>query len=298
MRHTLFALLLLTSLPLQAQPQHYRLSYSGLITGFIWKELADVRLELTPQATNFREQAATRLDMHVDTRNYSIAEALHPVRYHWQSLLDPGLQRTLLVRVIDDGASDSHEVYWYDWPKKTIALFRKREQIDKAIPYFDTEPVLVWEKNHFPPPPHFINDRSPHANGLSYLMQSKHYPGELADDAIDPLAMLLKLRQHDFAQQHELKLQLLLDSDLAPYRARLLEETSLQIGDCHVPAIKLEVKRDNEQGEEGLMYAWVGTDAQKALLRLDIDAPLGMMHVKLTRDNALLQGCDTTPPPL
>jgi hypothetical protein len=290
--HRLLAWLLLLTLTAPATAEragaasaptalHYRLSYSGLITGYIWKELADVTLHLTPQPTVWRDEPAVRLMMEVTTKGYSVAETLHALRYRWESLLSPDLQRTLLVRVSDHGDSDSHEVYWYDWAQRLIALYRKREQRDVSIPMFDSEPILEWESDHLPPAPPFIDPHPEVAPGLGYLLQNKQRPGRLDRAAIDPLAMLLLLRQHNYRQEASRLLQIINEDDLAPYQARLLGTERLPRGDCHDPALKVEVRRHNESGEEGVMTLWLSDDAQRLPLRIDVDASLGMLHIEL-----------------
>ncbi len=280
----LLPLLLLCSLHAQAQGTealHYRLSYSGLVTGFLWKDLADMTLKLTPQQGSFRENPAARLSMEVSTAGYSIAEAIHPLRYHWESILTPDLKRTLLVRVIDEGESDSHEVYWYNWQDNTIAVFRKRKQLDHSIPLFDEEPRLEWEKDFLLPVPTFIDSQQAVAPGLSYLLLANRLPGRLKRDATDPLTMFLQLRQHDFHTQKTLPLQIIHEDELAPYQARLVATEELQHGECTAQTMKIEVRRRDHSGEKGLMTMWLSDDAQRLPLRFDVEAPLGMLHAKL-----------------
>ena len=260
---------------------HYRLSYSGLITGYAWTDLADMTLSLTPEEVSFRGLPAARLQMEVSTINYGVAEAIHALRYRWESILDATLQRTLLVRVIDEGDSDSHDVYWYQWPEKNIAIFRKRKQQDVSVLIFDEEPILEWEKNRCASPPTFIDHQPPVAEGLSYLRMSKHKKGKLIRDAIDPLSMLMRIRHHDYHTQAELPLDIINEDDLDPYRAKLIGEEQLEYEGRMVPTLKLEVQRDNQEGEEGAMQMWLSDDDERLLLRIDIDAPLGMLHIKL-----------------
>lgn len=288
--------LLLAALPasaLAAEELRYRLSYSGLITGYIWKELADVTLNLTPEATQFRDQPAVRLSMRVTTANYSVAETIHALRYQWESILSPDLQRTLLVRVVDQGDSDSDEVYWYDWETKAISLYRKREQRDISIPMFDEEPKLEWEKDHLPAAPDFIDAHPAVAPGVGYLIQETHLSGALSDDAIDPLAMLMRLRHHDYMTDDTLLLQILNEDDLAPYQTSFIGREELLHGNCSEQAIKLEVRRSNSSGEDGVMTMWLSDDEQRQPLRIDVDASLGMLHIELQQGStpATIDAC-------
>jgi hypothetical protein len=280
----LFSWLLLVTLsaPVQASEElHYRLSYSGLVTGYIWKELADVTLDLTPEETEFHGQSAVRIRIGVTSENYSVAEAIHALRYQWESILSPDLQRTLLVRVIDQGDSDSNEVYWYDWQKKSISLYRKREQHDVSIPMFDEEAKLEWEKDRFSPAPEFIDAHPAAAPGLGYLVQSEQISGRLNENAIDPLTMLLRLRQHNYREQETLQLQIINEGELAPYQARLIGTETLQRGNCSDQTLKIEVRRGDDSGEQGSMTMWLSDDEQRQPLRIDVDASLGMLHIEL-----------------
>lgn len=288
MRHRFLPLLLpllllcsLNALAAESEELEYDLSYSGLITGFIWKKLADVTLDLQPEEVPFIDRPSQRISMFVTTANYSFAETFHALRYRWESILNPELDRTLLVRIVDKGDNDSHEVAWYDWEKKAIDLFRKRKQIDKAIPFFNDGPILVWEKDKFEPAPAFIDPFEPVAPGLGYLMHTKHRAKRLKVDAIDPLTMLLRLQRHDFIAEKRLPMQILLDDELAPYEARFIAREELARGDCVNQARKIEVKRSNEAGERGYMHLWLSDDAQQTILRLDVEAPLGQLHVEL-----------------
>lgn len=283
-----FLLPLLLLLPLHSHAQaeqgeelHYRLSYSGLITGYLWKELADVTLRLTPEPVTFLDAAASHISMDVTTAGYHLAETVHPLRYHWQSTLSPDLKRSQLVEVVDEGQSDIHEIFWYDWKKNLIAGFRKRQQLDVAIPLFDDEPVMEWEKDYLPPAPAFLAPRPPVAPGLGYLLRTTHLAGKLNRDAIDPLAMLLQLRRHDFKKQGPLELQIVIDDEVAPYQARLIEQTTMERRGCSANIIKVEVRRSDESGEDGVMTLWLSDDPLHLPLRIDVDAPLGMLHVDL-----------------
>jgi hypothetical protein len=284
-RRLLLCLLLatLSATALAADELHYRLSYSGLITGYVWKELADVTLNLTPEVTQFRGQPAARLSMQVTTADYSVAETIHSLRYQWESILGPDLQRTLLVRVIDRGDSDSEEVYWYNWENRAISLYRKREQRDVSIPMFDEAPKLEWETDHLPAAPEFIDTHPALSPGMGYLIQETYLPAALGEDAVDPLAMLMRLRHHNYQAADTLSLQILNADDLAPYQARFIGREGLQLGNCSVPAIKLEVRRSNSSGEDGVMTMWLSDDERRQPLRIDVDASLGMLHIERQR---------------
>ncbi|MEN8170368.1 MAG: DUF3108 domain-containing protein [Pseudomonadota bacterium] len=286
MYRLLVMLLLFISLPAHAQEReqlHFHLSYSGLLTGFMWKELADVNLTLQPEETTFLDQPASRIEMTVSTEHYGFAESFHALRYRWESILTPDLQRIQLVRVIDEGDSNSHDVYWYDWSKDLISEFRKRKQIDVSIPMFDDEdgPKLEWEKDTFKRTPKFIDPYPPVTEKLGYLIQKKYHKGVLNGDAIDPLTMLMRLRHHDFHGENTILLNIINEESLEPYLARLSGTAELQFNGCTEQAIKIEIRRSNHNGEDGVMHMWLSDDARRLPLRIDVDAPLGSLHIEL-----------------
>lgn len=279
----LLALTIASSFAVQASEQlHYRLSYSGLITGFFWKRLANVTLNLSPEAIKFRGENACRLSMEIDTSAYLFAEMIHPVRYHWESILSTNLQRTLLARAIDNGASDIHDVSWYDWKSAAISIYRKRKEVDLNRNIYDAEEKMVWEKNSYPPAPTFIDPQPLLENGLSYLIQTKEFKQLLSDPAIDPLTMIQRVRHHRFEQLGTLQMMVALDEDLHHYRAKVLERPTLRQGDkLHNSTLKIEVSRVAEKGEKGKMYFWFSNDSRRLPLRIDIKARLGMIHLEL-----------------
>lgn len=260
----------------------YRLSYSGLLTGFFWKRLANVNFSLIPEQIEFRNQSACRLSMEIDSSGYLFAEMIHPVRYRWESTISPSLQQTWLSRTIDTGKSDVHEVSWYDWENSAISLFRKRKEIDKNRDSFESEPDMVWEENHYPPPASFIDPQPQIESGLRYLIQTGQFENRLSKPAIDPLTMIQHTRHHPFKQLETLEMLVVIDEELHHYQARLQEQSPLRIDEQHHPStLKIEIARMEESGLKGKMHIWLKDDARRIPLRIDIQAPLGMIHLEL-----------------
>lgn len=284
MKRLILTLITLFTLSAQAQESEqfqFRMSFSGFITGYMWKDLAEMSMSLAPDEIQFQGQPAKRIHMSVTTEDYSFSEAIHALRYRWESILDSEMKRTLLVRVVDDGDNESHDVYWYQWPEKSIATFSKREQEDVTIPFFHEETKLKWETNTHPAPPAFIDSHAPVADGLSYLIMNKLKRDRLTHDAIDPLSMLVQLRHHDYQAEPELTLNVIHEDDLDPYKATLMSSESIDYDGEEVTALKLRMQRDTEEGEEGAMTMWLSDDERRLPLRIDVEAPLGALHMKL-----------------
>lgn len=281
----LLALTIVSPFTVQASEQlHYRLSYSGLITGFFWKRLADVTLNLRPETIQFRGKNACRLTMEVDTSAYLFAEMIHPVRYRWESILSTDLQHTLLARAVDSGASDIHEVSWYDWKNAAISIYRKRREVDQNRNIYGTDEKMVWERDRYAPAPTFIDPQPLLENGLGHLLQTKGFTQRLAEPAIDPLAMIQRVRHHNFEQLAELQMVVALDEELHQYRAKVLEHPPLRQGNrLHNSTLKIEVSRAAESGKKGTMYFWLSNDSRRLPLRIDIKARLGMIHLEFLR---------------
>jgi hypothetical protein len=299
MRSPLLLITLLLTIILSAAPAgaterlHYRLSYSGLLSGFFWKKLADVTLTLQPESVQFRGEHACRLTMEIDTSAYLFAETIHSVRYQWQSILSPDLQRTLLTRTIDTGISDIHEVTWYDWKSSTISLFRKRKPLDERQHPASAEATLQWEQNIYKPVPDFIQAPPPVEGNEGYLIQSQQFTNALTAPAIDPLAMIQRIRHHPFDlsaqsdqsnQPAKLTLLVALEEEFRDYHARLVARPDLKIGKQLYPSThKISIKRASTSGRKGAMHLWLSDDPKHLLLRIDINAPLGMVHIELLR---------------
>jgi len=294
MKYPLLSILLLaafTSTPVvvaASERLDYRLSYSGLITGFFWKNLADVSFRLKPEAIKFRGAHACRLTMDVDTTHYTFAEIIHPVRYRWESTLTTNLQRTLLTRAIDEGKSNLHEVAWYDWDKRAIALFRKQKQLE------DKKRQMPPEKYSNYAVPDFIHSPGLEGNEMDYLTQTGHFKSALSGTAIDPLTMIQRIRSHNFDLLDSVTMLVALDEELHQYSAHLEERISLKVnGQLHRTTLKIEITRASENGRDGVMYLWLSDSPERLPLRIDIDAPLGMIHLELQRaeENSEVKTC-------
>ncbi|MCW8825352.1 MAG: DUF3108 domain-containing protein [Gammaproteobacteria bacterium] len=285
--YTTLLLFILVTTPVAANASerlYYRLSYSGLITGFLSKALADVSLNLEAEATQFRNDEACRLSMDVDTSGYLFAEMLHPVRFHWESTLSPNLRKTLLARAIDSGQSDTHEVSWYDWESRTISLFRKRREIDLNRNVYKADEKLAWERDIHAPPAPFIDPFPPIDNGLSQLIQTKQLKGALSDPAIDPLTMIQRVRVHNFNQKEKVQMLVALDEELHHYQAQMRDREPLQLSKKRYDStLKVEITRTSSKGRKGAMTLWLSDTPKRQPLRIDIKAPLGMIHLELVR---------------
>ena len=76
-------------------------------------------------------------------------------------------------------------------------------------------------------------------------------------------------------------------------REMLNAKEELHHGNCSSKSTKIEVRRSNDHGEDGVMYMWLSDDTQRIPLRIDIDAPLGMLHAELrhTRPSSAYNNC-------
>jgi hypothetical protein len=284
---------LLTNHPEGIEYLTYKLSYSGLITGFVWKDLADVSFHILPGEMEFRGIKTCEGIMRLTTENHSFAELIHPIRYEWISLSDPGLERTYLVEQIDRGRSDNHRIVWLDWDKEKFRFYRKRElkEVEKAEVWDfgdDAEIVYEWDKDGRETVPEFL-DRYPPVNDgqLGYLIHDKTEKGLKTDNAIDPLSLVYKLRHHDFNAQPQIDLVLTLEKDIDMYRATYVGKDQIYIDKTLVDALIVQVSRTDEEEakKEGWVKIWFSDDSARIPLNFQAEAPVGKMRVQITEQS-------------
>ncbi len=58
----------------------YKLSYSGILTLFAWKDLADTAIYIQPDGSRLEGNESCQLVLELSTENYTVAEMFHPVR--------------------------------------------------------------------------------------------------------------------------------------------------------------------------------------------------------------------------
>jgi len=284
---------LLTNHPEGTEYLTYKLSYSGLITGFVWKDLADVSFHILPGEMEFQGIKTCEGIMRLTTENHSFAELIHPIRYEWISLSDPRLERTYLVEQIDRGRSDNHRLVWLDWDKEKFRFYRKRElkEFEKAEAWDfggDAEVVYEWDKDGREAVPDFL-DRYPPVNDgqLSYLIHKKTEDGLETETAIDPLSLVYKLRQHDFEQHPQFDLVLTLDDEIGHYRVTYMGNDVIEIDKNPVEAMVVQVSRTDEEEakKEGWVKIWFSDDSIRIPLNFQAEAPVGKMRVQITEQS-------------
>jgi hypothetical protein len=281
---------LLTNQPKGTEYLTYKLSYSGLITGFAWKDLADVAFYIQSGEMKFEGVRTCESIMRLTTENHSFAELLHPIRYEWISLTDPGLNRTYLVEEIDGGKSDNHHIVWLDWGDEKFHFYRKRKlnKIDKTPNWTfsgEKEYVYKWDDDGHEPIPEFL-DRYPPVNEgtMGYLIHDKTESGLEAETAIDPLSMIYHLRRHDFESEPSVEMTLTLNKDIEEYRASLVGKEEIWVDKTKLNALVVEITHRNEEEaeEEGWLRVWFSDDDQRIPLNFQAEAPVGKFRVKVS----------------
>jgi hypothetical protein len=284
---------LLTNYPEHTEYLTYKLSYSGLITGFVWKDLADVSFHFQPGEMQFQGMKTCEGIMRLTTENHSFAELFHPVRYEWITLIDPGLSRTYLVEQVDKGRSDNHRIVWLDWNDEKFRFYRKRElkPVEKEEVWDfggDSEIIYVWDRDGRESVPGFL-DRYPPVNDgtLSYLVHDKTEKGLDTESAIDPLSLVYRLRQHDFEVRRYVDLVLTLEDEVDSYRVSYLGKEVININQTPVNALVVQVSRTDEveAEKEGWVKIWYSDDEARVPLNFQAEAPVGKMRVQITESS-------------
>jgi hypothetical protein len=269
----------------------YNIAYSGLLTGFVWKNLADMAIYVKPKETDVNHHPVCQSVMRLSTENHSFAETFHPVRYEWIANNDPDLTFTRLVEIIDSGKSGNHHVLWMDWPEQKIKVYRKRElkpveeqQLSFLGDQWFETPKMAWEKDGKEAVPSFLLDYPPVNGGkLSYLIHDKTVNDIGDETALEPLGALVLLRRHDFVKDSNLDLNITVDDEVKLYTAQYQDDQVLKIGQTTLPTIRLRITSKDEKGKsEGWMDVWLSKDAQHLPVQYQVDAPVGKMRVQIT----------------
>ncbi len=275
----------------------YRLAYQGLLTAFLWKDLADVSIFSLPDTVRFGGSDGCKMVMTLSTERYSFAEVFHPVRYRWESTTSPDLSRTYLTEERDTGSNREHNVVLMDWPNKRFSVYRKREKKLVDAYWEDSSvPVQVWETTENPALPPFLRDYPLLDGKYSYFIPYKSKKTLNTDTGVDPLAMIYRIRRHDFTTKPDHYIEVTHDNKVNRYHARLVQREVLQINDAERRSLRIVVIPEGEAKHgKGQMDLWLSDDARRLPLRFEVKAPVGLLRIGLvnyrTREDSPLGGC-------
>ncbi len=238
-----------------AENLDYRLAYRGLLTLFIWKELADVRL-----LAEAGDPGRCQLAMQLTTQNHALAETVRPTRYLWWSSSFPGPERVEAVVIRDLGP--------------------KALEVRLGLVMGDR---LRYYKRDFEPPPARAEQFEPLEGHRPHPALRLHRRKTLpAGRLLDPLGFVVRARWHDY-QQGDFEAPVLYKDELRRYRAHLVGRTTLQLGGRRLPALEVHFGRSRagEARREGFMRVWFSDDDRRLPLRFHIRGRLGALEVTL-----------------
>lgn len=306
-----FALLLLSGpalatvaerdLATASEQQHYRISYRGVFTAYIWKDLADMGLYTFAESEPFNGVPVCRLSMTIDTRNYGFAEFSYPVRLRYDALHAADLSRTYLVSDHDEGVENVHNIYWFDWTEKSLRSYRKRQYLlvnphKVGSSFFWEKDEYAWEQSGEESLPEFLQDYPRVGDDLSYLIHAK--TTAISEPAgVDVLTMLYALRAYDYAQSLPDPLAVIHKNKLGYYQLKLMGKESVQLAGQRQQALHVRIKKeDNRPGSMGQLDVWLSDDEQHHILRLEVAARVGLIRVEMTgrQGGAMPGGCAAT----
>ncbi len=275
----------------------YKLKYSGFISLFIWKELADVVFISKTQSEDFEGNPICQLEMKLSTENYSFSESLHPYRYKWRSKVSADLAKIYLVEEIGKGTDEEYNVQWLDWQANTIDLFRQRQMIfpeidvhgeeEEYLNPFDVKeepPAPYWEKDGDKPVPAYFNYLPKIENEHNFLVYDKSIEIDQLSSLIDPLAMLYSARWYNKTEHDQQTFNVFHKDEINEYRIEIMGEEILNVGEQEISTTKVNVMRKNvtEAEDEGFIILWVSNDARRLPLKYEVQVKIGTIHLDLT----------------
>jgi hypothetical protein len=257
---------------------HYQLAYSGFVTAFIWKDLANVVFQATPNQSDFNAVSTCILSMKVSSEQYVLAEALRATRMHWRSTLNPELTKLYYSEKIDLDSRSEHAVTWIDWKNHLIDYYLTPEKEDIYIDELDDEfdvtddlsgDVQLKVKDILPLM--HSPDKNQNTTHLS-IVNSISLPN--IEELIDPLSLLYLTRWNEYSDHQGYSYSVAYKDEIREYRLEYMGKEILHLYGKQVPTIKIESKRLNkdEADDEGFMMIWLTDNDQRIPVMYVIDA--------------------------
>lgn len=265
----------------------YKLSFSGFLSAFIWKDLADVVLLSEVDVKQFNGHKTCQFHLKVSTENYSIAEVFSALRFHWRTQMGQDMMHLYMSEKINEGRKDRREVFFLDDKNNVIHSFRKRQKIiinpDRNIfsEDDDIEAIYEWEKNGKVLLSDFIKDTLQLSNGMAYYVHKRSTEIEADLFYLDPLMVIHYARWSDF--EKSASINVFFDGKMRTYELSNMGEGDVKIHNQTIAAVEIRIMHS---ADEGYMTIWFSNDDRRLPLKFIVEGGYG--SIKLEMDESLL----------
>ena len=246
---------------------HYRLSYQGLLTSFVWADLADVKLSFLAQTKLLdtllnEKKTGHKFIVNVNTEHYLKAELIQPVRYSYTTTTDMFLEKTLLVEKIDLGRANRHEFLWLDWQAKETHLFEVNESASPA----QNQKI-----------PKYFNNMQLSDSQRIQLVYKESGDKISHENILDPLSLIYYLRTQDNIEESEKFIAV--SDDIRKYKIKFMGKETLKLNARKYQSKKYKIQ--THENKDKFYYIWLSDDKKKIPLRFAMDAPLGHLSIDI-----------------
>jgi len=291
------------SLPQAQKPAEefllYRLSFSGFLTAFLWKDIADTVITADNNPYKFNKKKACRLDLRMSTEDFLISELFSPMRYHWRVTLDPDLNRLFAIEKINKNEDDIHDVVQIKQKKKKIDFYHKRKKIALASNdddffsdeqddfYEDEEKIMVWEKVGKKKAPASLIKSLGINPAPDYLVYDGTIKMGSDSTVFDPLSLIYSARWYDYNVVRKVDFTVVYKTSFRKYQLHYVGKETLDIADKTFNVIKVEIKGDENDASsgEGWMAIWLSDDERRIPLKYLIEIKSGTLKLNINATN-------------
>lgn len=270
----------------------YQLSYSGFLTAFVWKDLANVAFQTTLGQLEFDGYKNCDISMKVSTEKYALAETLRSTRFNWHSKISPDLKKIYLVEKIDLDARTDYEVTWVDWKNKKIDYLKTPEKEEIEFDEWDeeydfnNEAVDAADEEIIDNIPLLMHTPDQHQD-KTQLVLANSIPLPDSNEILDPLSFLYAARWNDYKKQKEYFYDIAYKDEIRQYSLHYLGNETLTLYGKNISTIKIEAKRKNEDeaDDEGFLVMWLTDSKQRIPVNFIIDGVIGDIRVRINEES-------------
>lgn len=237
-------------LPAGGETLQYTVNYQGALSGSLPLAIAQVSLQLHPGVRTVDGIEMRHASLALSTEHFAEMEALHPLRFYYDSWFDPGLNHSVMVEMRKHFSTPKHELLWFNQREGQVRFFRKgsRSTSSSGLPAFLTRISQLQQPEKF---------RQRRAVAL------------VKGSALDRLAMLYAVRGRSLAPGDVVELAVSNGKDLLAYKIAVEAREQVQIADKPVASLRVSfTPRFDSANEEGYnVRAWLSDDEKRIPLR-------------------------------
>ncbi|MCB1759260.1 MAG: DUF3108 domain-containing protein [Gammaproteobacteria bacterium] len=249
----------------ESERLRYIVSYQGILTLGLPVEIAAATLLLRPGSERVDGSESRRAQLSVTTEPFPRMEAFYPLRFDYQSWLDPQLRRVSLISMRKQSGRLKRDLIWFDHRERQVRTYRMVDgggSRGRAMP-----PARLHEVAGI---------------DLSVPFEERSSLPLSGEPVVDRMGMLYLLRSSHLEPGQQLRIAVSNGKDLKAYRVVVEAREPIAFAGATTTALRLLLRPQFDDGSRGYrVRLWLSDDERALPLRFSSSKFGGVIELRL-----------------